>query len=1382
MQTSTWTPPVRQNSLPCPHETLSSMQFGPTLQTGYYGLQQKSFDQHSLRLSNPHAFTQDVSSSANLQSNQSPQMWSSGSQSQFPYISPASGRHPAPNIVHHASLQSKQVGTLAVNFNHDPQVINTTIQRKYMDPHSVQNTNCTVIAPPFSVLSVPSNANGVFDNSYCRNGSIPPWQHPLYRQHHGVETAAQSQQAALTAWISHAAQTFNMNQGQMSVVGQHSETPSSVAHFPAASHIPVDSLLPSQIRTSSGHMSQNQVQNALCQPPSRGKNVGYIELNHSSRPNPPLPYRARLNSANQNKSNRRLNQVPPSLTQDKVQSQTTPISGHHRQTNFATFSAIQHSTQPQVLQSNNTVSRLTTNSQDITSFSTSTSQTLSPTTGSRSTNYSHSFLFHLLQQEDNKKLTGLTSFSNCFGSQFAKSKCGSQQFTHDNTAGYIITAENYTQGRAREGKEYQEPCKETGISRGNGIGSGSHLAEPQKLSQNEMANWKKRNEEVQSSIDLVDSIKLVISPPRLVRQLNKAVAVVPPISHQASSHVQQNVTTGTHDSLPLNTNTVKNLFKECENMEKETIVPNVTFKLTEDLPHVPCSPSSSPRLGSATDTSVNVSETPTSENDPTSGSQSCDTSQCKNGSVATTQISNKCQDTVQVVDSTSESSVEQNDVEDPFDMSTVPVVNYTLKELEDLVKSLDVIPALSANSPTDVLKCILDLYYDGKKQNLDKIASLEGLFKTSSECCIKEMHAVVLQYLLPKHLKMLGNCSQILINETTLPSEDFRSSWLNVDGHPADVEKVLAEPISEYNLTWCKKVSQSVSESVVNMVDSLVQINTDNSEDLGVHAHKNIPKTTTDNIPEYIGHSDPEHSAAIFATNGCKTDMMILEKGLISRTPNKLSRMQLHDEVDMVKENKRVFTESSLTSSSDKCVTNNSDAFEETDASDDSDSTNDLPEIILLSSEDARKIFSEFSECNQKRESNGTCQEERKDLVRLCVKNHSDSSKVKPLNDFKFTCPHVTGLVSGSDFFCQSCWNETPLLDIDQDETLLTLKEGELNTDYQRQRHSPQSGKTIEYPSAPVYIESSSKIKSVISSKRSDGFDVRRDPNSQTKSSSPPPAQEAKPGIAGTKNSSITNLVAELGQLDKKPEHMDNEDEDSPSGTKIPTGMVSPSRNLSQKNVKSPKTDAVPDADDILFSPDIVIKNSNTHKKHPSEHGSTSRDDGQCRDESKESGNFPITKKLSPKTKLGTPSQLPNFSGTSKCKKAVPHKQKRPIIKGKGHDGQSKETKKVRLELYGSNRSNSTCHDEGQSPSIPVYLSISPSLNIGKGYTDEPSAKQKVYSQWSTTFIHPQKNSTSYKKSQKHMEDLLKSKTQVLKMALEERIMGTFCKQSIQWS
>ncbi|MCJ8735581.1 hypothetical protein PDJAM_G00248790 [Pangasius djambal] len=1372
MQMSTWTPPVRQNSLPSPHQTLSSMQFGPTPQMGYYGLQQKSFDQQSVRLSNPHTFSQPILSSANLQSSQTPQMWSSGSQSQLPYISPASGRHLPQNIVHHASLQAGQVGTLYVNLNHDPQVLNTTFQRNYKDLHSISD------------MSVPSNANGVFEDSYCMYGSIPPWQHPSNRQHHGVQTthqpAAQSQQADLTAQISHSAQKINMNQGQTNIAGQDNETPSFVPHFPAAPHISVDSLLPSQFRTSSSQMGQDQVQNASHQPLPCRKYVSYMELKHSSSQSPPLPYRDRLNSAIQNQSNRRLNQVSP-LTQGKIVSQTTPISGHHSKTNFATFSAIRSSTQLQALQSNNTMSGLTTNSQDITSFRTSTSQASSPTSGSGSTAYSHSLLLHLLLKDNNSQLTGLSSSSNSFGSQFAKSKSGSQQSTHENTAGCITTGENDTQVKARQSKAYQEPAKETGISRGNEIGTGRHLALPQKSSQNETTNWKKRNKEVQFCIDPADSLKLVISQLRMVQQVNKAVAVVPPISQQASSHAQQNdVTTSTHDSLHLKTTTVKNLFEECENIEKETNVPNVTFKLIEDLPHVASSPSSSPRLESATDTSVDISGMPMSENDPTSGIQSCDISQYENGPVSTTQISNKCQDAVHIIESTSESPVEQNgdqEVESSsedttFDLSTVPVVDYTLKDLEDLVKSLEVKPAERDNSTiTDVVKCIVDLYYDGDKQNLVKLVALKEVFKTLSEFCKEEMQAVVLQHLGPNQL-ILENSSQILINETTLPSEDFISSWLNVDGQPADVENILAEPISDYNLTSCKKLSQSVSESVVNVVDSLAQIGTDHAEDLGVHARKDI-------IPEDICNSDPEHSVAIFATTDCKTDIMILEKGYVSRTPSKLSstqrksemrfNQQLHDEVDM-----GAFTEPTITSSSDKCVTNSSDVFEKTDTSDDAESTNDLFETILLSSEDARKIFSEFPEWDQKKQPHRIRQEERKDLVTICVKNQSDSVKVKPLDDFKFTCPHVTGLACGSDFFCPSCWNKTPFFDIDQDETLLTLKEGELNTDYQRQSHSPHSGKLVEYPSAPVCLESSSIIKSVISTPKSDGSDVMRDPNpgDQTQISSPPSVQEPHHGRTGTKNSSITKSVAKdlqkiTSSAGTKTEHLKEGDINSPSGTKILTGMVSQSKNSSCRNVKSPKTDA----GDILLSPDIVIKNTSTHKQHRS----MSRDGGQSRDESKEIGNFPIKKtclgQCSPKTKLGTPSQTPNVSGTPTCKIAVPNKQKRPIVKEKGHDGQSKETKKVRLELYGSNSSNSSCHDEEKSPSTPLYLTISPSSNTGKSYTDEPSARQKVYSQWSTTFIHPEKSSSSNNKSQKHMEDQLKSKIQALKIALEDRIM-----------
>lgn len=1371
------------------------MQFGPAPQMGYYGLQQKSFDQQSVSLSNPHAFSQPIFSSANLQSNQTPQVWSSGYQSHLPYISPASGRHPPANIVPYASLQ---VGPLTVNLNYDPQVLNTTTQRNYKDLDSMQNVSFT--APHFSVLSVPSNSSGAFENSYCMYDSISPWQHPLNRQHHRVHTthqpAAQSQWAALTAQISHAAPKINTNQEEMSVVGQHNETRSSVAHFPAASHIPVDSLLTSQFRIYSNQMSQSQVQNALRQP-SLWRKYKHSSK-HSSSQASPLPYRSRLKSAIQNQSNQRLDQVLPSLTQDKIQSHITPFSAHHIKTNFPTFSAIQSSTQSQDLESNNTMSGLTTNSQEITSFSSSNSQTSSPTSDSRSTKYSHSILLHLLLQEDNSQLTGLTSSSNSFGSQFAKRKSRYQQSTHDNTTGRITTEENYTQGKARQGKEYKEPAKETGVSRGNEIGTGSHLVETQKSSQNETTNWKKRNEEVQSCINPADSLKLRISQLRMIQQINKAKAVVPPISQQASSHGHQNdVTTSTHDSLPLKSDTVKNPFEECGNME-ETYVPNITFKLIEDLSHVPSSPSFSPRL--EFDTSVNISERPLSENNPSSVFQSGNISQCENGPVSTTQISKKCQDAIHVVDTTSKSSVKQNDEQEvesssentTFDLSTVPVVDYTLKDLKDLVNSLEVKPAERDKLMIkDVVKCIIDLYYDGDKQNFVKLVSLKELFKTlSSELCLKEMHAVVLQYLLPKHLKMLENCFQILINETSVPSEDFKSSWLNVDGQPADVEKVLAEPISDYNLTWCKKVSQSVSESVVNVVDSLVQIGTHNTENLGMNAHTNIPKTTIDYIPEGICHSDPEHSAAIFATTDCTTYMRILEKSCESRIPNKLSRMQtkskkqcnqqLHDEGDVVKENKRAFTEPSLTSSSDKYVPNNSDIFEKTDTSDNEDSTNDLPNIILLSSEDARKLFNECSECDQKREPHQICQEERKNLVTVCVKNKSDSVKVKPLDDFKFNCPHVTGLACGSDFFCPSCWNKTPLLDIDQDETLLTLMEMELNTDYQRQSCTLQSGKPIKYPSAPICLGNSSIINSIISTSKFDGFDMTRDPKlgDQTQSSSPPPARELHHGIAGTKNSSITNTVGEDLQKitsSANTEHLKKEDAYSPSGTKILIGMVSSSRNSNCKNVKSPKTDVVPDADDILFSPDIVIKNTSTHKQHPSDHRSTSRDGSQCTDEHKESGNFPIKEacldQSSPKTKLSTPSQTPKVSGTPKCKNAVPHKQKRAIIKEKGHDGQSKEAKKLRFELYRSNSSDSSCHNEEKSPSTPVYRAVSSSPNTGKCYTDGPSGKQKVYRQWSTTFIHPQKSSSPYKKSQKHMEDQLKSKLQTLKIALEDRIM-----------
>lgn len=1192
----------------------------------------------------------------------------------------------------------------------------------------MQNARCT--APHFSVQSAPSNASGVCENRYCTYGSVP-WQHSINRQNHQGQPAAQSQQATFTAQINHAALKMNMNPGQMSVMGQHNET-----------------------------LSQSQVQKASCQPSSDRNYADYIKLKR-------IQYRAR--SVNHHQPDQRLSQVSLSSNQNN-QSQTSPISGHHRKTNFVPLSGIQNSTRPQDRQSN-TLSGLTAHSQHTTSFSTSTSQSSSPTSPSGSTKNSDNYLLRMLLHEVKSQLTGLTFSGKTFGSQYAKSVSGSQQPTCDSTAGHITTGEKYTQGKARREKAYKEPAKEMGTSTGKETENGSCWATAQTLKQ------KERNEEVESSVDPADSLKL-----RTVQLVNKIVAVIAPISQQASSYGQQiDIPTSTPDSLPLKTDAVQNSSQDfCENMDEKTGEPNVAFKLTEDLPHIPSSPSSSPQLGSTIDTSAD-SEMPTSDNDLTSGSQSRDISQCENGPVSTTQISNQCQDPVCVSGSTSESPVRQSDDQEvessentAFDLSTVPVLDNTLKGLRDLVNSLEVKPTEREKlTATDTVKSIIEMYYDGDKQKLVNLLASQELFNISSDLCVKEMHCVVLKYLEPKHLKMLESCSQILINETTLPPEDFRSSWLNVDGQPADVENVLAEPMSDYNITWCKKVAQSVSESVVNGIDSLAQTGADNPEDLGVHAHEDIPKATTDTIPEDIFHSVPEHSTAIFATSECNADMMILEKGCVSRTPSEVSRMQrkskkqfsqeMPDEVDMVKESTLALTEPLLASSSDQCEINDSDVFERKDASsNEADFTSDSPDIVLLSSEDARKIFSECFECDQKKEPHQICQEEQKDLVTHGAKNQSDSFKGKPLNDFKFTCPHMTSLDRDSDYFCLSCWNETPLLDIDQDETPLTPKEEEeLDANDQR-----QSGK----PSVPVCLESSSITKSIINIPKSDESDAMRDPKpgDQTQISGPSSAQEPYHGIAGTKNSGITEPVAEdlqniMPSAGTKAEPLKKNDADASSGTKILPGTASPSRDLSCNNVNSPNTDAVSETNDILFS----------YKQHPSDYRSMSMDGCQGRDESKGSCHLPIKKRysvqLSLKTKQDTPSQVPNVSGTPPSKNAVPHKQKRPITKETGHGEQSEETKKVRLELYGSNSSRSSCQDD--SSSTPVYLTISPSPNTGRNYTGEPSAKQKIYNQWSAAFIHSKSSSSSYKKSRRNMEDLLKSKMQALKSVLKDRIM-----------
>lgn len=625
---------------------------------------------------------------------------------------------------------------------------------------------------------------------------------------------------------------------------------------------------------------------------------------------------------------------------------------------------------------------------------------------------------------------------------------------------------------------------------------------------------------------------------------------------------------------------------------------------------------------------------------------------------------------------TGESWTQDKILNTAFDLSTVPVGNHTLKELTDLENSLEVQATVREKSKiTDVGKCLVDLYYDGNKQNFVTLLALKGLFKT-------------LWSLEPKHLNMMEKCSQILINDNTLTSEDFKSSWLNVDGQPADVDNVLeeADDISDDNLTSGRKVAKSV-----DAVDELPQMGTNNTEYLGVQAHKGIPKSTAEDVPEESFYPGPEHSMIFSGTTDCKADMLIPEKGSVDRTSCELSgtrcRQQLHDDVDVAKENQQAFTEPSLISSSDPGETNNSYISEKTDLSDEAGSTHYLSDIMLLPSEDARNTCSKNSD-DQKAEPHQIFHWERKDLVTHCVKKESDSVKEKPLNDFRFTCPHVTSLACVSDFFCPSCWNEMPLLYIDQDETLLTMKEEKPHTDHQRRGSSPQTGKLIKHPSGSC-PESNSMIDSTLSSLKSNGSDVMRDPKAhvQTQSFGLQPAQEPQHGVPG--NSRITEPVEEhfLNSVlspGTKAEHLNKQDVDSPSGTKKITGMFSLSRDLFP-NAKVPQTN------DIPFSPNILTKNTNAHNQQPGDHRSLSTDDHQCRDISVESSvKQKYLDRLSPKTKLGTSSQMANISEAPKCNNAAPHKQKRT----KGHSGENAEKKKLRLESYGSDGSIRGYHYE----------------------------------------------------------------------------------------
>ncbi|XP_067247677.1 uro-adherence factor A [Chanodichthys erythropterus] len=340
--------------------------------------------------------------------------------------------------------------------------------------------------------------------------------------------------------------------------------------------------------------------------------------------------------------------------------------------------------------------------------------------------------------------------------------------------------------------------KETSVSKDFGAQSvrpGTH-----QTGSNENRFKEMSQHSIQYSTDPADCLEAVFALQKVSQQVHKAIAIVPPISQQTSNTtLMADTNPKKAESPPLKIDSVWTLVEESD--AQKTV--------NDKLPESP-SPTAQQE-----DKSLEI-ETTSNIADSDAGSGTCSTSpvECQN---------NAQQDNCDSSDSS-------------LDLSSVPVVKYTLEKLMDLVKSLE-IAELSSGYPVEsesFFNRILKLYWNGSQDNL--VEALKSFRKEteqqSSVDIVWDYESVVFESIETENLKKLAHCD-VLNNEVYSSSEEFKSSWLNVDGQPADIEKVLSEPLFD-DITVIKATSQEFSDKTFVT-----------SNNLGANSHKDVPEVSS---------------------------------------------------------------------------------------------------------------------------------------------------------------------------------------------------------------------------------------------------------------------------------------------------------------------------------------------------------------------------------------------------------------------------------------------------------------------------------------------------------------------------------------------------------
>lgn len=1249
MQEFTQMPPVGLQ-LHTPQQTPCSRLSSPNIvQAQYYIAQQRMANQQNNQqshgLSNSQPLSESASSLSSLQSEQMPHTWFIGSQNQMLHKNFASMRATLPNG-QFAPLVAAQQVTPTQNHYYYPQTLNSNTVSHQQNcnvkaSHNVSNTPSDSWFPSGSAI----NHQSVLPQYQCLGG-----HHNRMQIAH--QPAGQQQVTDLPVQMSHPQQKVHNNQGWLR---EEKGRDGCVHHFPAASQNLTNSSQPSNYthQTGQSHLSYNsnqvqhssQIQHQSLPHRLENKPVSYSNLKHSKKkhqslmpkPPPPSSYTSQhfviRRQPNQN--------TIPSLFQDSVQPQgslqqcnTIPVSGHHNKAYHPSVPAIQENTQPQDLQSNNLITGLPGSSQITIPPSTPTHDPPPATSTELPFDITRVTLMDLLlynaqdcaQRHDTSPLScAKTSFTT-------KGQTPSHTITKaiysqtPESAPYCSAPATLSSKELHRIGEYQPPVQRPTILKENKHVLGNQLksADDQAFDriqrrklQTNLDTKKKyghqsnnRHEDVQYSEGGAESLELIKAHKKVLQHAPNVVAVVPPITqHVPSPEQNDHVTTSSDDGVPFKISTIRTLDMESKGVDQKSNLPKETIEELLQVSSVP-HPEKQERN--------NHEDVRSTVDNLIPDTQNADVIQSKTDST-----------TSQSPVMTSKSPEDHSKVrteksnDNKFDLSMVQVHHFTPKNLTDYIMILESKREERQKEPlADVENCLLNLFWDGNKENLFKevqlfIAEISVLISTVT---VHEMQTVVFQYIKHKDLKELAHGYHIKKNDTNLPTEKFKSSWLNVDEQPADIESVLAEPAFNFTLT-----------------DNALQRGFDA---LNIYSDSDPP---TKVIPE---------------TTDCQEDKMLNIEPVSSQVcesksvddnsvPQEASKQQEqenikeHEQQDIslnpeesVNSNEMTERESE-TECAQVCrdasqdITTSPEILDDGDISDDPDSSSDsqLLNISLLTADDAKAIFKEYAGCDFQKEPSQLCQDEAK------VSDNKSNRFCNSASRIKFTCPHMTNIECDGEHFCPKCWEETPLLDLDLEEGLFSPNRvsPDMVTPPEQGQHNQsilQSGKPDL--NCTVLTESSTIVDSP--NPNIDGFEV----TTLDLDHSPGDAVDNCTSLSGTEphipmctqSISFTMPIEEqvcetnlsvVPELLKSLSYTPNSKLASEQ-TKAPRDEVSPPARPPFKKLKRTKSTEIP-AENDSFTTDVMTKTATSTKLPPNDLRVTAAEGKQkCKDKRKERG------------------------------------------------------------------------------------------------------------------------------------------------------------------